>query len=158
MFMGSFPGEESLRKQEYYGHPQNKFWHLVGDLIGEGLVELSYKDKTKLLLKKKIGVWDVFYSCYRKGSSDTNIKKEEANDFYSLKKIAPKLKTICFNGRTSGKFAKQFQDLGYKTIILQSSSPRNAKKYEVKLRDWSHRLSFITSTPKRYAPKGASCT
>ncbi|WP_332881585.1 uracil-DNA glycosylase family protein [Methanosarcina horonobensis] len=31
LILGSLPGDESLRRRQYYGHPGNDFWRLVGN-------------------------------------------------------------------------------------------------------------------------------
>ena len=36
LILGSFPGEESLKRKQYYGHPRNQFWRIMGDLFGAG--------------------------------------------------------------------------------------------------------------------------
>ena len=30
LILGSIPGDRSIEMQEYYGHPQNRFWKMVG--------------------------------------------------------------------------------------------------------------------------------
>ncbi|PZO69531.1 MAG: DNA-deoxyinosine glycosylase, partial [Pelagerythrobacter marensis] len=32
LILGSLPGEASLAAGEYYAHPRNLFWHLVGSV------------------------------------------------------------------------------------------------------------------------------
>ena len=29
LILGSFPSRQSLEKKEYYGNPQNHFWHII---------------------------------------------------------------------------------------------------------------------------------
>jgi hypothetical protein len=36
LILGSFPGEESLKKGEYYAHPYNLFWDMADALCGAG--------------------------------------------------------------------------------------------------------------------------
>ena len=35
--LGSLPGDASLAAKQYYAHPQNQFWRLVGSVVGEEL-------------------------------------------------------------------------------------------------------------------------
>src|SRR4051812_27730185 len=80
LILGSFPGVASLRKLQYYGHPQNHFWRLVGTVIGERLPEMEYERRLETLLEHGIGLWDIIDSCVRPGSLDSNIRDAQHND------------------------------------------------------------------------------
>ena len=45
LILGTMPGVESLRKQEYYGHPRNAFWPIIAAVCGREL-PVSYVEKT----------------------------------------------------------------------------------------------------------------
>jgi hypoxanthine-DNA glycosylase len=137
LILGSFPGEASLRAQQYYAHPRNQFWKLAGALVNENLYDLPYDERLPRLLAHRFGLWDVLAACEREGSLDSAIRKPAANDFDRLRHLCPALETVGFNGQASGKFAPQFAEAGYRTVVLPSSSPAHmALSFEQKLERW----------------------
>jgi len=134
------PGVESLRLQQYYGHPRNQFWKILYELF-ETQISQDYEDKVSFIKDQKIAVWDVIGSCYRQGSLDSNIREEKANNFSALFEEYPNIKTVLFNGGKAYVTYKKwigFGAPGYLTFHkLTSSSPANTKRYEEKLREWS---------------------
>ena len=80
LILGSVPGVKSLEQQEYYAHPQNKFWTIIFELLDEEFT-LNYDLKLNILKQNKIALWDVIDSCERKGSLDSEIKNEEIRGF-----------------------------------------------------------------------------
>jgi double-stranded uracil-DNA glycosylase len=42
LILGTLPGAESLRRQQYYAKKENSFWRIMGELIGAA-PELPYK-------------------------------------------------------------------------------------------------------------------
>jgi hypoxanthine-DNA glycosylase len=137
LILGSFPGAASLAAQQYYAHPRNQFWRLIGALVDEDLASLPYEQRLPRLLAHHVGLWDVFAACEREGSLDSAIRKPAANDFHRLRRLCPELKTVGFNGQASGKFSPQFAQHGYRTAVLPSSSPAHmAMTFEQKLAMW----------------------
>ena len=88
---------------------------------------MAYPDRLQGLLERGIGLWDVIDHCRRSGSLDSAIRDSRTNDFERLLQKCPKLFRVCFNGKTSGKFAPEFAAAGYQTVVLPSSSPANAQ-------------------------------
>lgn len=137
LLLGSFPGEASLLAQQYYAHPRNQFWRLLSAVLSENLMELHYAQRLDRLLARHIGLWDVIATCERQGSLDSAICRAQANDLVGLKHRCPQLTRVCFNGKTSSKFAPQFTEAGFDTLVLPSSSPANAQwSFEEKLAVW----------------------
>lgn len=137
VILGSFPGEASLAATQYYAHPRNQFWKLLGTVLDEPLADLPYEERLLRLLNHQIGVWDVLAACEREGSLDAAIRNASPNDFASLRAHAPKLTKVCFNGKTAGRFAPVIGAAGYTTLVLPSSSPANAMlSFDQKLRLW----------------------
>src|SRR5690606_32686823 len=74
LVLGSFPGVASLRAQQYYGHPQNHFWKILGVLWALPLMAMPYPERVAVLLERGLGVWDVYRACEREGSLDVDIR------------------------------------------------------------------------------------
>lgn len=105
LILGSLPGDESLRKQEYYGNPRNRFWSIMEAILGEKVPE-QYSNKIEYLERHGIALWDVLNKAEREGSLDSNILNEEFNDIASLIVRNPSIEAIVTNG---GKAAKAFK-------------------------------------------------
>ncbi len=137
LILGSIPGVKSLEKQQYYAHPQNKFWKIIFELIEEGFTE-DYPEKIKMIKKHHIALWDVIDSCERKGSLDSEIKNEEANQIEELLESYPNIKTIFCNGGKSYKNLQKMLGKNYKipVFLLPSTSPLHTISFEKKLEEW----------------------
>jgi hypoxanthine-DNA glycosylase len=72
LILGSMPSVASLAKQQYYGHPQNAFWPLMGRLFG-AWPELPYDRRKAILCESGVAVWDVLH-CAAAGSLDTSVR------------------------------------------------------------------------------------
>jgi hypoxanthine-DNA glycosylase len=129
LILGSMPGVESLRQQQYYGHRRNLFWNFMGELFDAGR-DLPYEERLTVLRKNRIALWDVAHTCRREGSLDSNMTDVIANDFPALFKTAPHIHTVFFNGQKAATLFHKlvFPDLDRKLIFitLPSTSPANA--------------------------------
>lgn len=108
----------------------------MGALLETPLFEMDYAERLPVLLKHRIGLWDVLHQCERAGALDSNIRNAVNNDFRRVTRIAPSLKRVCFNGKTAGRFESVFADAGYETLVLPSSSPAYTLAFEKKLQGW----------------------
>jgi hypoxanthine-DNA glycosylase len=148
LILGTLPGVKSLERREYYAHPRNSFWWIMGKLVGASL-DLAYEDRLRQLRKSGIALWDVCRSAERSGSSDANIlmKTVEANDFRSFLGDHPRIGLICFNGQGPERIfrRKVMPSLtGIRPIphrVLDSTSPAHAIKPEEKLLCWRNCLA-----------------
>ena len=140
--LGSFPGAASLQAQQYYGHPRNQFWALLGVIWGVELKAMPYEQRLRELSQRGLGLWDVYASCRRKGSLDTAIQAPELNDLTCLRQLAPGLRHVAHNGAESARAMQQVAVMGFDVLRLPSSSPANASwSFERKLAAW--RAAFI---------------
>ena len=143
LLLGSFPGEESLRQSQYYAHPRNQFWRLLGDILGEPLAELPYAKRFPALRRHRIGLWDIITDCERDGSLDGAIRKASLSQFEWLAGHAPHLRVVALNGKKAGTAAARLSALGYETLVLPSSSPAYTLPYAEKLSAWQTLASHI---------------
>ncbi|AKB53304.1 DNA-deoxyinosine glycosylase [Methanosarcina sp. A14] len=136
LILGSLPSDVSIRKHQYYGHPGNDFWRLLGSIIREDLQNMNYQNRLETLKRNKIGLWDVFKAGKREGSEDTKIKDEEINQFSMLKDMTPNLKLVLFNGKKSGEYEPILRVMGYETKVLPSSSGANRRSLQSRKSKW----------------------
>jgi len=142
LILGSMPGQASLDANQYYAHPRNLFWRIMGELTGAG-PDVAYDKRMDILISKQIALWDVLQSCVREGSLDADIQKEVANDFSGFFKSHPYITHIFFNGQ---KAFKTYQSCRFESTatlsVLPSTSPAHAAlSFDDKLQMWSKILS-----------------
>jgi TDG/mug DNA glycosylase family protein len=140
LILGSFPSEASLNAQQYYAHRQNQLWRVLGAILNQPFYEMDYADRWPHVQAAGIAIWDVYATCEREGSLDSDIRMGVPNDFTSLKTLAPNLKRVCFNGQTAGKFERQLVAMGYEVLILPSTSPAYTLTFDKKLAVWREAL------------------
>ncbi len=135
--LGSFPGVASLQAQQYYGHPRNHFWPILGALWQLDLKSAPYAQRLAAARDRGLGLWDVYASCRREGSLDSAIVDAQLNDLASLIRIAPGLRAVVHNGGESARAMRVTSTLGVPVIRLPSTSPANASwSFEKKLAAW----------------------
>jgi len=145
LLLGTMPGEQSLKHQEYYAHKGNQFWKIIFTLFNQPFT-YDYEVRKQLLLKQNIALWDVLQYCERLGSADTNIKNEVPNDFEGFYAQHPSVKYVFF---TSGK-AQEFydtyvgkkQDINY-TNLPSPSSANTWKTFDEKVTEWKIILKYL---------------
>ncbi len=139
LILGSLPSDLSIKAGEYYANPQNQFWKIIFAIFNNNLTLTKYSEKTDLLLKNKIGLWDVMTEADRVGSLDSNIKNAELNDFSGLFETYPNLKKLAFNGEKSfSTFMRMKHSMPKVELITltSSSSANTSKTVQQKLREW----------------------
>ena len=137
VLLGSFPGAASLAAGQYYAHPRNQFWPLVGELLGEDLRALPYLQRLDRLRRRGLGLWDIYARCRREGSLDSAIEDAVLNDLASLRLRAPGLRAVAHNGGESARAMRITAALGVPVLRLPSTSPANASwSFERKLAAW----------------------
>lgn len=147
LILGTHPSVKSLRQHQYYAHPRNQFWRLMGAVIGSELTDLAYQARLEGLRQAGVALSDVYRSAVRRGSLDAHIRNPEATDLAGLTAGLPALKAVAFNGRTAAKAGRRQLDasgLCLELIDLPSSSPAHARlSFEQKLARWSALARYL---------------
>lgn len=149
LILGTMPSVQSLKSQQYYGHPRNAFWWIMSELCDFDF-SLRYLEKVDRVINKKIAVWDVIASCHRPGSLDSKIDQTTvtANQLAEFCEKTPSLSLLAFNGQAAEKLFKKFIDNKNwqgSTIVLPSTSPANAAiTKEQKLIRWAKIKEHLT--------------
>lgn len=144
--LGSLPGDASLAARQYYAHPTNQFWRLVGRAVGEDLQALDYGERLARLATHRIGLWDVIASASRSGSLDQAIRLAEHNRIAHLLADFPELRAIAFNGTTAAIAGRRLIGAppGHVTLLdLPSSSAANTRRFDDKAAIWSRLAEFL---------------
>jgi TDG/mug DNA glycosylase family protein len=144
LILGTMPSKASLRARQYYAHPQNAFWRIIGGIVGFDPAS-PYQARTALVQSAGIAIWDVLKSCTRESSLDSDIDGATAvpNDIPAFLVEHSRIQRICFNGaKAEALYMKHVRprlaahpDVQY--VRLPSTSPANASlALSEKIRAW----------------------
>ncbi|MBQ7398580.1 MAG: DNA-deoxyinosine glycosylase [Clostridia bacterium] len=145
LILGSFPSVRSREIGFFYGHPQNRFWPLIAALCQERL-PTSIEEKTELLLRHGIALWDVAAACEIRGSADSTLTKVIANDLSPIFEGAS-ISQVFVNGSTAAKYYRRLiqPQIQRSAIVLPSTSPANATwSFERLLDAWRVIQPYLT--------------
>jgi hypoxanthine-DNA glycosylase len=141
LILCSYPGKEPFESREYYADTQNQFWLLMSAVLGISLCDMSYEKRLDALLLNGIGLWDVVSACQSEKPLNRLFHENRPERFAFLRDNFPFLRRIAFNGQPAGEYAPLFEQAGYLSLILPSSSLRWSKQpLEKKLETWRHLL------------------
>lgn len=133
LVLGSMPGVRSLDADQYYAHPRNAFWPIVGAVFGFD-AQTAYAVRIKALQAAGVALWDVVARCDRPGSLDAAIVRASivANDIGGLLVQYPSIDHVVFNGGTAASlYARHVRPAmsaapGVRYTALPSTSPAHA--------------------------------
>jgi double-stranded uracil-DNA glycosylase len=139
LVLGTLPGEESLRRGEYYAHPRNLFWPIVFALF-DATPAAGYAERLAFVVAHRIALWDVCELGERDASADATIRREQPNSIGQLLDAYPAICAVAFNGTGARRlhdrhFARR---PGLTYLALPSTSPAHARiGFSGKLARWT---------------------
>ncbi len=151
LILGSMPGRKSLDEQEYYAHPRNAFWKIMGQLL-QFDSGADYDRRIASLMDSGVALWDVMAACSRSSSLDSDIVESSiiANDFNTFFSRYREIKAVYFNGLKAWHSYHKHVRPGldsqwtHTSFSLPSTSPANARMtFEEKLDAWSKPMAFV---------------
>lgn len=144
LILGTMPSPKSRENGFYYGHPQNRFWRVMAEVLGDGTPQEN-EQKRAFLLKQGIALYDVLAACEITGASDASIAHPVANDLAGILGAA-EIRAIFATGQKAGALYRKYceQKTGRPIIVLPSPSPANcAMSIERLVREYRRILEFL---------------
>ena len=143
LILGSMPGRASLAAGQYYAHPRNAFWPIMGSLLDFD-ASRDYPARVDALKVAGIAVWDILDSCHRPGSLDSAIDDGSlvANDLAGFLVTHAAIGHVFFNGAKAESCFRRHVTLTLPErriafTRLPSTSPAHAGlSFERKLDAW----------------------
>ena len=135
LMLGTMPSPKSREQGFYYGHPRNRFWSVLADILGEpapGTIE----EKKSLALRRRIAVWDVLAGCDICGAADRSMKNPVPND----------IRAVFTTGTKADELYERycFSQTEIASIRLPSTSPANCRtSYEELRAAYSQILKYL---------------
>ena len=129
LILGSFPSVKSREVMFYYGHPQNRFYRVLGRLFNVDY-PVTTEERKAFLKRHKIALYDVIEECDIEGSSDSSIKNVIPIDIASILRRFPNITIIGITGNKAAYYFNRYliAKVGnIKVVYLPSTSPANAK-------------------------------
>ena len=149
LILGSMPGVASLDAVQYYAHPRNAFWPIMGELFGIDPTT-DYAQRIGQISQQPVVLWDTLHSCYRPGSLDSAITRDsvQANDIPGLLEEFTQIKAVACNGATSANYFRKLVlpqiSPTIELLKMPSTSPANAAmNFAQKLAAWRRLLDFL---------------
>ncbi len=146
LILGTAPSPASLAYGFFYGHPQNAFWRILGDLTGDEPGN-SPAERRAFLLRHGVALWDTLARCERAGALDDNIRAEVPSDVAGLLARCPGVRAVFLNGGAALRYFRRYHaaKVNVPFFALPSTSPANARGgYAKKLGAWKALAPYLT--------------
>jgi len=126
LILGSMPGVASLEAVQYYAHPRNAFWPIMGELFGIDPTT-NYAQRIAQISQQPV---------------------VQANDIPGLLEEFTQIKAVACNGATSANYFRKLVlpqiSPSIELLKMPSTSPANAAmNFAQKLAAWRRLLDFL---------------
>lgn len=145
LILGSLPGDRSLELQEYYGHPQNRFWRVIAAVHGLPCPS-GYEQKKAMLARCRIALWDIYHAASRPGSMDADIRQAEFNDIAGLLAEFPEIAAVALNGSTAAKGFDRYIASSAGLSVVYAETPTDGDRSIVRIASRSLSVLRLPST------------
>ncbi len=147
LILGSFPSVKTREEGFFYGHPQNRFWPMLSALleIDPPLVVTDPDRARRILLERRVAMWDSIASCEIIGSSDSSIRNVVPTDLSKIFSTGDIRHVFC-NGAASHRYFVKYQAIPLHIGVsrMPSTSPANAaQSLDDLIRAWSVILDYL---------------
>lgn len=145
LLLGTMASPASRQAGFYYGHPQNRFWRIMGDLFSQSVPQTA-QERIEFCHINRIALWDVLQSCDIRGADDGSIKNAKAQPISELLRITP-IRAVFTTGKKAGDLYRRlvFPMTKREAIPLPSTSPANCRfnTYEELLKVYGKILPYM---------------
>ena len=127
LILGTIPSPKSRELGFDSGHPQNRFWPVLSQVLGRPLPQTN-EEKRQLCLENGVALWDVLASCDIQGASDSSIRNAKVNDFSHILAHSA-VAAIFTTGQTAHRYYQKRCAARYAVpeFCLPSTSPANCQ-------------------------------
>lgn len=123
LVLGTIPSPKSRERGFYYMHPQNRFWKMLSQVLGEP-VPHDIPGRRELCISHGIALWDVLAECSIDGASDSSIKNAVPNRLEIVFRAAD-IRAVFTTGKKAQALYERFFPDGMRAVCLPSTSPAN---------------------------------
>ncbi len=127
LILGTMASPASRKAGIYYGHPQNRFWRIMGDLFLES-TPMVRKERIAFCYRHRIALWDVLKSCEIRGAQDGSIRDPVVQPLETVLNVSP-IRAVFTNGQKAHTLYMRyvFDTTDIADISLPSTSPANCR-------------------------------
>ena len=139
LILGTIPSPRSRALGFYYMHPQNRFWKMLCEVLGEDL-PADIIGRKAMCLAHGVALWDVLAACDIEGASDSSIKNAVPNDLGRIFRTA-KIQAVFTTGKKAQQLYERYFPEEMPAVCLPSTSPANRTISEADMLEQYRKIS-----------------